>query len=587
MEKIENIRTTFPDNFGINDRLRNGKTQNSEFLDLTLRAYALLGEMKNQKLSISDALKSNENISIFDHQILAAQKVKNKLGGTAMLADEVGLGKTIEAGIIIKEFLVTGLAKKILILAPPSLLPQWQDELYSKFDLEFVSHPDDPRFQSIVSHDLLLMSHSSAIYPNQSQPLNSVYWDLVIVDEAHSMKNSETNKHNLVKNLPKRNLLLLTATPLQNNLEELYTLVDLLRPGHLGTWGQFKERYVADKKAREINPEARDALQRILSDIVVRTTRKEVRSYIKFTDRIPHTSILDPTENESILYDSITDIIRDQYMTDGDPFALMIYQRLASSSTEASKRALYKLKSNTVITPERYQELMFVADGIKTDSKMSHLMNIVHNDTSKFLVFTEFYATQDYVAENLKKNGHSVTLFNGKMNPEEKRESISKFKEDVQIMVSTSAGGEGQNFQFCHNIVNYDLPWNPMKVEQRIGRVHRIGQTEDVQIFNYALRDTIESYILELLYTKINLFQMALGDMDLLFEDSWSGGSPQTWFKEYMDTASKEERRNKFSSLGDSWKNRKESVGNAIQDFNSDVFRNFNLSTLGKNGNES
>ena len=167
------------------------------------------------------------------------------------------------------------------------------------------------------------------------------------------------------------------------------------------------------------------------------------------------------------------------------------------------------------------------------------------------------------------------------MSPEEKRESISQFRKDTRVMVSTSAGGEGQNFQFCHNIVNYDLPWNPMRVEQRIGRVHRIGQKNDVHIFNLALAGTIEAYILELLYTKINLFRMALGDMDLIFEDSWSGGSPHTWFKKYMDAASEKERRNKFSVLGDDWEAQKKKSSDAVQNFNSAVFRNFDLSVLG------
>ncbi len=588
MTKIDIIKTAFPDNFGIKDMLRNNKTQNSKFLDLTLRSYTILTHLKSQELVITESLKTNQNINIFDHQILAAQKIKNKFGGTAMLADEVGLGKTIEAGIIIKEFLITGLAKKILILAPPSLLSQWQDELLNKFDLSFTNYQDDSKFHSIQSHNLLLMSHSAAIYPKQSDQLNSIYWDLVIVDEAHSMKNANTNKHNLVQKLSKRNLLLLTATPLQNNLEELYNLIDLLRPGYLGTWKQFKEKYVGDNQNRKINPARRNELQQILSDIIIRTTRNEVRKYIKFTDRIPYTKILTPANDESTLYAEITKIIQNMYMTSTNTITLMIYQRLASSSTNASKRALYKMKSNNVISKERYDELMSVANGIKLDSKLLNLFDILKNDNrSKFLIFTEFHATQDYIAENLEKIGYQITLFNGKMTPEERRESISRFKNDVQIMISTSAGGEGQNFQFCHNIVNYDLPWNPMRVEQRIGRVHRIGQKNNVFIFNFALYGTIEAYILELLYTKINLFKMALGDMDLLFEDSWSGGSSNTWFKEYMSASNEKERQNKFTALGNQWIDRKDVINNAINNFNTDVFKNFNLSTIGENQNES
>ncbi len=584
---IENIKTIFPDNFGIKNALRNQEIQNPKFLDLTLKAYELFSNFQNQELSIAESLKTNQNVSIFAHQILAAQKIKNELGGTAILADEVGLGKTIEAGIIIKEFLSIGLANKVLILAPPSLLSQWKDELYSKFNLDFVSQQDDFEFTEAINHDLLIMSHASAVYPKQSAALNASYWDLVIVDEAHSMKNAKTYKHKFVKNLPKRNLLLLTATPIQNNLEELYNLVELIHPGYLGTWKQFKMRYVTDSAARTINSTFKDELQKILSKLIIRTTRKEVRKYIEFTDRIPHTDILQPTDDEIELYEGITAIVRKLYEDSRSVFALMIYQRLASSSTEASKAALYKMKVNKVILHDEYAGLISVANRIKMDTKLSKLMQTVQNDNSKFLVFTEFYVTQDYIVDYLQKNGYSVTTFNGKMSPEEKQQSINSFKKDAQIMVSTSAGGEGQNFQFCHNIVNYDLPWNPMKVEQRIGRVHRIGQTDNVNIFNYALSGTIEAYILTLLYTKIKLFQMTLGDMDLMFEDSWTGGSSHTWLKEYLDSEDKEEIKNKFSALGDNWSKQKKGVNDVINNFNGNVFANFNLSMLNDDTNES
>ena len=531
---LENIKIRYPDKFGINEKLRNSKLHNPEFLDLTLKSYRILSYLKNEKLSITDSLRTNKNVSMFDHQILAAQRIKNELGGTALLADEVGLGKTIEAGIIIKEFLTTGLAKTVLILAPPSLLAQWQDELASKFNLDFINQKADPRFVDVLSHDLLLMSHASASYPKKSKALQDIFWDLVIVDEAHSMKNSATHKHQLVKNLSKRNLLLLTATPIQNNLEELYNIVELLRPGYLGTWKQFREKYTLGKDSRRINPVFQNDLQEILSRLIIRTTRNEVRNYIKFTDRIPHTNVLTPSENEIKLYNEITDIIRELYSDNYNSFALMIYQRLASSSTDSSKRALYKMKMNKVIGIERYDELISLANKITTDSKFSDLLRIIKDDSSKFLIFTEFYATQDYIAKNLTNNGFSVTLFNGKMSFDERYNSVNQFKNESQIMVSTGAGGEGQNFQFCHNIVNYDLPWNPMRIEQRIGRVHRIGQTEDVNIYNYALKGTIEAYILELLFTKIQLFNMALGELDLMFEDSVSGGLQETWFKEYM-----------------------------------------------------
>ena len=285
---------------------------------------------------------------------------------------------------------------------------------------------------------------------------------------------------------------------------------------------------------------------------------------------------------EKKLYDEITDVVRSLYSEKYSSFALMLYQRLASSSTNAAKLGLYKMKMNKILDDAKYNELVSLANSIRIDCKLSNLLEVVKNDKSKFLIFTEFLSTQDYIAKNLENNGYSVTIFNGSMSLNEKSESVKRFKSESQIMVSTGAGGEGQNFQFCHNIVNYDLPWNPMRIEQKIGRVHRIGQTSDVQIYNYAVKDTIEAYILELLYTKIELFTMTLGELDLMFEDSASEGLSKTWFKEYMTATDTTEIQNKFTSLGDGWKERKQVTLDAVNNFNRSVFDNFDLSSFEK-----
>ena len=588
MAKIESIKIRYPDKFGIKDKLRNGQTHSPEFLDLTLKSYELFSFLRNETLSITESLRTNQNVNILDHQILAAKKVKNELGGSAFLADEVGLGKTIEAGIIIKEFFITGLAKKILILAPPSLLLQWQDEMLSKFNMDFVEQKSDKRFINASSHDLLLMSHASAVFPNYVEALKNVFWDLVVVDEAHSMKNSQTLKHKLVRDLPKRNLLLLSATPMQNNLSELYNMIDLLRPGYLGTLQEFEEKYANDKNSRSLNPMFREELQNILSKIVIRTTRKECSEYIKFTDRIPHTKVLTPTENEAELYEKITDVIRDAYNSSKNSnfLALMTYQRLATSSTESSKRALFKMKMNDVIDDEKYDELMSLANTITIDSKLTDLLEVVKKVNSKFLIFCNFYVTQDYLKKIFEENGFSVTLYNGKMSPDEKFESKKLFENEVQIMISTGAGGEGQNLQFCHNIVNYDLEWNPMRIEQKIGRVHRIGQTNNVQIYNYALKDTIDAYILELLFMKLKLFSETLGELDLMFEDTESDGLSTSWFKEYMEARSNSDAENRFTTLGEDMEERQKTIKETVNEFNNRVFDNFDLSSYKKEEKE-
>jgi len=365
MTSSENIKTSFPDKYGIKDNLRNGQSKSGNFLELTIDSYKILSSILNEELTVKESLQHNQNLSIFTHQILAANKIKNEFGGNAILSDEVGLGKTIEAGIIIKEFLVTGLAQKILILTPPSLLTQWQDEMNSKFNLDFISQKTDNRFRDVFSHDLLIMSHSSAVFPTFSKALESIPWDLVIVDEAHSMKNSETKKHKLVRNLTKKFLLLLTATPVQNNLLELYNLVDLLQPGLLGTWKQFQERYTIDRQSRKLNSIFKDELQTLLSEVIIRTTRNEVKE-ITFTERLPNTEILKPSGEEKLLYSKITDAIRDAYEADdGSNFlALMTYQRLAASSTMSAKGAIKRMLQNKIISNDKYEEMISISNKI-------------------------------------------------------------------------------------------------------------------------------------------------------------------------------------------------------------------------------
>ena len=575
------VRT--PDKYRILDFLFEKKLKNQKYFDLTLQTFNLLNTLKNQQLVIMESLQTNKNVTIFDHQILAAKKMINEFGCIGLLADEVGLGKTVEAGIIIKELFVTDLIRNALILTPPSLVPQWQDELSSKFNLDFIKQINDERFIDCASHDLLIMSHASAIQSANSILLNKKVWDIVVVDEAHSMKNADTQKHKFVKNLFKKRLLLLSATPIQNNLQELYNIVELLHPSLLGTWKDFRKKFTLTNNIRELNPVYRSVLQEIILNVIIRNTRKEVSSYIDFTKRISNTHILSPSEPEKILYNSITDKLRELYSSQFGTMAIMGYQKYISSSNAATKNALFKMKQNELISNEEYGELMNISNKIMVDSKMIHFLDLIKNDNSKFLIFCEFLATQDYISETLEKNGFSTTLFNGKMSSEEKMESVNLFRKDTQILISTGAGGEGQNFQFCHNIVNYDLPWNPMKVEQRIGRVHRIGQKNDVIIQNYAIEGTIEAYILELLYTKIKLFTLTLGELDVMFEGVSSNEITKRFFHDYMTSKNKDDEKNKFTVLSEEWKKNKQYVSNAVESFNRNVFENFNLGTMNSN----
>lgn len=273
----------FTDRGDVKKKLRSNEQSSILEYELVMNSYKILEYLKNANLAIKSSLELNSNIQLYAHQVLAAKKMKNQFGGTGILADEVGLGKTVEAGIIIKEFLMTGIVQSVLILTPPSLIYQWQNEMESKFNLKFFQR-DDPNYIDISSHDLLICSHPGAVFHSQKQKLISRNWDMVIVDEAHSLKNSETLKYKLVREITKKYTILLSATPIQNNLLELFTLVDLLRPGILGTKTHFKNKFADDSTLRKINPLFKDEFQNILSNIIIRTTRKEVKKEIKFTD---------------------------------------------------------------------------------------------------------------------------------------------------------------------------------------------------------------------------------------------------------------------------------------------------------------
>ena len=577
----------FVDTFGVKNKIRKLIFNEPKDLENTLKAHEIINAQQTRNLTIQNSLKSK--ISIFEHQIMAAHRVKFDLNGRVLLADEVGLGKTIEAGILLKEYFTTGMIHNALILTPPALRTQWQEELGTKFELDFVTNKDDSRFKGYDKHSMLISSLSSAIQPKNAHILKQIEWDVVLIDEAHRLKNESTKAHKFVKELQKKFIFLLSATPIQNNLRELYNLSDLIRPGLLGSWAEFASTFTSDKKAQKIIPARNADLQDMLKQVMIRTTRDEVRSYIQFTDRIPKTHMLHPTEDETNLYDSATDFVRMLWNEEktGKNFILplMTLQRQISSSSAALQGAIRNKLGKFPSYIEELESILEQARRIKIDSKMECLQEIVkENNEDKFLIFTEFRDSQDYITDSLNKMGIESVKFNGAMSTGYRDAAVRRFKRDTPIMVSTEAGGEGQNFQFCSRIVNYDLPWNPMRVEQRVGRVHRIGQEENVHIHNMAIVGSIEEYVLGMLFDKINLFKMTIGDLDLLFEDDGFESLPTEIFESYMGATTKTGRKNKFSAIGDKLIKNKKDLHDTIIEFDHDVFANFDLSAMKQDG---
>lgn len=458
-------------------------------------------------------------IQVLPHQINAVMAAINRMHCRAILADEVGLGKTIEAGLILKEYLVRRLVRRALILTPAPLTTQWQGELAVKFGEIFVvaDKDDDEQFKGWGAHDRLIVSLDTAKHPSNAAAIASQRWDMLIVDEAHRLKNAQTTAYQFVKGLDARFKLFLTATPIQNSLFELYNLVNLLSDGMLGTLDSFKARFIEDPKGRILkNPQA---LSDTLARVMVRHRRTEVG--LDFVARQVETRRLEGTRPERELHDAVVNYVA-KSLGDGKArgqksLAFIRLSRMLSSSPQAlAKSAEIMACSTTAEEAAELEGIAKIARRIHRSSKLEALLTVLKNADDKAIVFTSFYETQDFLAERLTSAGFQVRCFNGKMSQKEKDRVVEEFRNEADILLCTDAGSEGVNLQFCHVLVNYDLPWNPMRVEQRIGRVHRIGQTKDVLIVNLSIRDTVEDYVLQILEQKIDLFTQAVGETDLI-----------------------------------------------------------------------
>ncbi len=452
----------------------------------------------------------------FEHQIETAKNVLFNMHGRAILADEVGLGKTIEAGLIMKEYMVRGLAKKVLILVPSSLVMQWTRELNQKFGIPATAQKKEYMWKQ---YDVLVASIDTAKRePHRKHVLEQEY-DMLIIDEAHKLKNKKTKNYQFVKEIKKKYCLLLTATPIQNNLDELYNLITLLKPGHLGHAGEFQENYV-DGKRQSKNPLQ---LRHRLKKVMVRNSRKD--GGISFTHRHVHTVPLTLSDDERELYDGVTRFVKDEYARSGkrgqNAFALITLQREVCSSRDAAFFTLANMYNRArAESPVRraIEDLLPLLKKIDTHSKADKTIELINQINDKVIIFTEYRATQEFLQNYLAQNGITSVLFRGGFKRGKKDWMIELFQNRAQVLIATEAGGEGINLQFCNRIINYDMPWNPMRVEQRIGRVHRLGQTRDVHIYNLSTQDTIEQHILKLLYEKIELFEMVIGELDTILE---------------------------------------------------------------------
>ncbi|MFX0071129.1 MAG: DEAD/DEAH box helicase [Candidatus Hermodarchaeota archaeon] len=489
------------------------------------------------------------NFSLFPHQEDAVLQVLQNMQGSALLADEVGLGKTIITLSVLSELKIRNLVDSFIIITPSSLINQWHNELIEKFNLDIpivsTGRGNFNQNQYITTINLATR-YSDKIISNP--------WDMVIIDEAHRVKNRKSKGWKFLNQLKKKYMLLLTATPMENYLKDIFSLTTLMKP-IFGSYRQFRKEYSVpnDKRACK-NP---IQLRRELNQIMIRRKREEIQG-IFFPERIANTIQFEMDEKEWDFYNSTCDYIstsydelekgtnkedavykeaknnvRNKYNITSKKFynrkiwlhkftLILLQRRICSSVYAADKTILNMINSRNsnqfdLLSIPILEKFHKMAESLnnKESSKLITLKKILNQIPNKCVIFTEFKDTLDYISEQLKLEDYSFIKFSGDLSSSQRAETIKKFWEEKDILLSTDAGSEGINLQVANTIINFDLPWNPMRIEQRIGRVYRLTQKSDkIYIFNLASKNTIEQYVLDLLYKKIGVFRTILGDLN-------------------------------------------------------------------------
>ncbi len=579
-------------------------------------AFWLTRSLPSDSLGKLTASLQDAQVDLTPHQIDAALfAFKSPLSKGAILADEVGLGKTIEAGIILSQFWAEH-RRHLLIIAPANLRKQWAAELQEKFFLPsrileaktFNRYIEDGNLNPFNCEEIVICSYQFA--KTKAGYLKQTDWDLAVIDEAHRLRNvyKPANRiSNTIKDaLADRKKILLTATPLQNSILELYGLTTIIDDYAFGDLKSFKMQY-----NRNLDDTDYQNLRRRLAPLCKRTLRRQVLEYIRYTKRIAILQEFFPTKQEQELYDLVSEYLQRPrlYALPDSQRQLMtlILRKLLASSTHAIYGTLcaliekleaklkrrgaepseadifkhdyedYESETEEWLDEEEYNEepdkeemlppediervrseikdlekFRDLAFRIKRNSKAEQLFEGLNQGFSqleelgapkKALIFTESRRTQDFLFDLLEKRGYKgkVVLFNGSNSDKqssaiykvwkEKHKGTSRitgsatadkraalvdyFRDEATIMIATEAAAEGINLQFCSLVVNYDMPWNPQRIEQRIGRCHRYGQNFDVVVINFLNKaNAADVRVYELLDQKFKLFNGVFGASD-------------------------------------------------------------------------
>ncbi|MGD9512519.1 SNF2-related protein [Mycolicibacterium sp.] len=507
------------------------------------------------------------NVDRMPHQEAVARHALSRLRGRAVLADEVGLGKTIEAGLAVKELTLRGLARRVLILCPAPLREQWREEMHQKFDLNFEVALRGP---DVHKQDKLIMSLQLGL--RSASKLTAEPWDIVIVDEAHRAAGAGARKtREFITSLTTacRYALFLTATPVQNDLLELYRLVELLRPGTFTSVQEFKRQFMRGYDPRTPNDPA--ALRRLISSAMIRTTRAQAG-----VDRVTRRAVdvpvtLGPRERE--LYALCTNLLRSVMTNPSDTMRRRsLALRLTASPFSMGTTALRMAerhpdpKVRAVLT-----EVGHLAMDINDSARENTAVEITHKwlkEHGRVLIFTQHTDTVTGLLRRMQVEGITARSFHGSMSAGERAATIAAFRSgEAPVMISTDAGAEGQNLQFCNCVLNFDLPWNPMRIEQRIGRVDRLTQPKDeVFIANLYAQGTIDESVYRLLAEKLRMFELLFGQVTTILGelDDSKSASFETRILEALFADNDKKMQNLLGQLGTELAQARESASTLI-----------------------
>lgn len=471
----------------------------SRLRDLGLRDLRLEVEMLAQVRGFDDLQapsRLRHLITFYPHQLDTARRALQEMRGNAILADEVGLGKTIEAGLIIHELNLRQLVKRALILVPSHLVDQWAAEMAEKFNLPFKAYEGTADWgKPLLVSSINAFQSSGAARLTGKEP-----YDLIVVDEMHNLlkKTGDPKKvYDSIAQLPRNYILLLSATPIRRRVDELYHLINLIRPGYFRSLYEFQTRFT-HWGSRQVNTkELRTALQ----EVMIRHNR----------NNLPQEDLPPPRQIEA----------RELIQSPGE-------QQLQEAVLHGFQRGAIPTSLNTLSqafsSPATQIQLLIrhgiAVPGSPVSNKLAEVVQILQQVGSQCIVFTRETATANWLHQNLQQRGFDTVLFSPGLSRAQKAERFWQFKRKPKgVLVATDAAAEGRNLQFAHHLINFDIPWNPLRLEQRIGRIDRLGQKNPPTIFNFFCANTFEAAVYSLFNQGLRMFDLIIGELASVLEE--------------------------------------------------------------------